>query len=127
MAWDRGYANFAEPPQREVPRIHLPRTPVNKLFLGSLSKRSMLCSRGSRYCYPGYNVRCPQSRGERRVDDVKRTPSFEEQAKAKRRKILDRLNSIDTGVSHYDMEQEEQRARGIDIARERERRPIIGT
>jgi hypothetical protein len=72
-------------------------------------------------------MRCPQSRGERRVDDVKRTPSFEEQAKAKRRKILDRLNSIDTGGSHYDMEQEEQRARGIDIARERERRPIIGT
>ena len=61
------------------------------------------------------------------MDDVKRTPSFEEQAKAKRRKILDRLNSMDTGGSHYDMEQEEQRARGIDIARERERRPIIGT
>ena len=50
------------------------------------------------------------------MDDVKRTPSFEEQAKAKRRKILDHLNSMDTGVSHYDMEQEEQRARGIDIA-----------
>ncbi len=61
------------------------------------------------------------------MNDKKRIPSSEEQAKAKRRKILDRLTSMDTGVSRYDMEQEEQRARGIDIARERERRFVIGT
>jgi hypothetical protein len=61
------------------------------------------------------------------VDDEKRTPSPEEQAKkAERRKILERLNTMDTGVSRYDMEQEEQRARGIDIAREKQRRPDPG-
>ena len=50
------------------------------------------------------------------MDDEKRTPSPEEQAKkAERRKILERLNTMDTGVSRYDMEQEEQRARGIDM------------
>ena len=63
------------------------------------------------------------------MDNKKRTPSREEQAKAKakRRKILDRLNSMDTGVGHYDREQEDRRVGEIDIARERERRPIIGT
>jgi hypothetical protein len=30
VAWDRGYANFAEPPQGEVRRMSLPRTRVNK-------------------------------------------------------------------------------------------------
>jgi hypothetical protein len=62
------------------------------------------------------------------VDDEKRTPSPEEQAKKaqRRRKILERLNTMDTGVSRYDMEQEEQRARGIDIAREKQRRPDPG-
>jgi hypothetical protein len=64
---------------------------------------------------------------ERRVDDEKRTPSREEQAKkAQRRKILDRLNSMDTGAHHHDREQEERRAREIDTARERERRPEPG-
>ena len=67
------------------------------------------------------------SRSERRVKDEKRIPSSKEQAKAKRRKILEHLNTMDAGVSRYDMEQEELRARGIDIARERERRPVIGT
>jgi hypothetical protein len=56
-----------------------------------------------------------------------RTPSHGEQAKkAERRKILDRLNSIDTGAHHHDREQEERRAGEIDIARERERRPEPG-
>jgi hypothetical protein len=74
-------------------------------------------------------VRYPQSRGERKVDNEKRTPSREEQAKGKlkRRKILDHLNSTDTGAHHHDREQEDRTAGGIDIARERERRPIIGT
>ena len=61
------------------------------------------------------------------MDDQKRTPSREEQAKAERRKILDRLNSLDTGVSRHDREQAERRARGIDIAREKERRPEPGS
>jgi hypothetical protein len=62
------------------------------------------------------------------VDDENRTPSPEEQAKkAERRKILERLNTMDTGVSRYDMEQEERRARGINVAREKERRPDPGT
>ena len=62
------------------------------------------------------------------MDNEKRTPSREEQAKkAQRRKILDRLNSMDTGVPHYDREQEDRTAGGVNIARERERRPIIGT
>jgi hypothetical protein len=63
------------------------------------------------------------------VDNEKRTPSREEQAKEelKRRKILDRLNSMNTGVPHYDREQQDRTAGGINIARERERRPIIGT
>jgi hypothetical protein len=57
------------------------------------------------------------------VDDVKRIPSREEQAKkAERRKILDRLNSMDTGASRYDREQEERRGREIDVARAKERR-----
>ena len=62
------------------------------------------------------------------MDDEQRTPAREEQAKeeAKRRKILDRLNSIDTGVSRYDREHEERRARGIDIASAKERRPEPG-
>jgi hypothetical protein len=47
--------------------------------------------------------------------------------RAQRRKILDRLNSMDTGAHHHDREQEDRTAGGIDIARERERRPIIGT
>ena len=58
--------------------------------------------------------------------DEQRTPSREGQAKAKRRKILDRLNSMDTGAIHHDREQEERRAREIDIARETERRPDPG-
>jgi hypothetical protein len=62
------------------------------------------------------------------VDDEKRTPSREEQAKkAERRKILDRLNSMDTGAHHNDGEQDYRRAGGIDIARERERRPEPGS
>ena len=62
------------------------------------------------------------------MDDENRTPSPEEQAKkAERRKILERLNTMDTGVSRYDMEQEERRARGINVAREKERRPDPGT
>ena len=62
------------------------------------------------------------------MDNEKRTPSREEQAKkAQRRKILDRLNSMNTGVPHYDREQQDRTAGGINIARERERRPIIGT
>ena len=62
------------------------------------------------------------------VDNRQRTPSREEQAKKDtRRKILDRLNSNDPGVSRYDREQEELRARGIDVAREKERRPDPGT
>jgi hypothetical protein len=61
------------------------------------------------------------------VDNEKRTPSREEQAKkAERRKILDRLNSMDTGAHHHDREHEGRRAGGIDIARERERRPEPG-
>ena len=59
--------------------------------------------------------------------DGQRTPSREEEAKARRRKILDRLNSIDTGVSRYDREQEDRRARGIETARAKERRPEPGT
>jgi hypothetical protein len=61
------------------------------------------------------------------MDDEQRTPSREEQAKVRRRKILDRLNSVDTGVSRYDREQEERRARGIDIVREKDRRPEPGS
>ena len=63
------------------------------------------------------------------MDDEKRTPSPEEQAKKAehRRKILERLNTMDTGVSRYDMEQEERRARGINVAREKQRRPDPGT
>jgi len=62
------------------------------------------------------------------VDNEKRTPSREEQAKkAQRRKVLDRLNSLDTGAHHNDREQEDRRASGIDIARERERRPEPGS
>jgi hypothetical protein len=61
------------------------------------------------------------------VGDEKRTLSREEQAKKdERRKVLDRLNSMDTGAHHHDKEQEELRARGIDIAREKERRPDAG-
>jgi hypothetical protein len=61
------------------------------------------------------------------VDNEKGTPSREEQAKkAERRKILDRLNSMDTGAHHHDREQEDRRAGRIDIARERERRPDAG-
>jgi hypothetical protein len=58
------------------------------------------------------------------VDDEKRTPSREEQVKkeAQRRKILDRLNSMDTGASRYEREQEERRGREIDVARAKERR-----
>ena len=62
------------------------------------------------------------------MDDEQRTPSGgEQQAKARRRKILDRLNSMDTGVSRDHREQEERRARGIDIAGAKERRPDPGT
>jgi hypothetical protein len=62
------------------------------------------------------------------VDNEKSTPSPEEQAKkAERRKILDRLNSMDTGVGRYEKEQEERRAREIDTARAKERRPEQGT
>ncbi len=61
------------------------------------------------------------------MDNEKRAPSREEQAKkAERRKILDRLNSMDTGAHHHDREQEDRRAGRIDIARERERRPEPG-
>ena len=60
------------------------------------------------------------------MDDEQRTPSREEHAKTRRRKILDRLNSIDSGVSRYDREHEERRARGIDIASAKERRPEPG-
>jgi hypothetical protein len=53
------------------------------------------------------------------VDNEKRTPSREEQAKkAERRKILDRLNSMDTGALHHDREHEGRRGREIDVARE---------
>ena len=62
------------------------------------------------------------------VDDEKGPPSREEQAKeAQRRKILDRLNSMDTGAHRHDREQEDRRAGEIDIARERERRPEPGS
>ncbi len=61
------------------------------------------------------------------MDNEKRTPSREEQAKkAERRKILDRLNSMDTGAHHHDREHEERRGREIDVARESERRPEPG-
>ncbi len=61
------------------------------------------------------------------MDNEKKTPPHEEQAKkAKRRKILDRLNSMDTEAHHHDREQEDRTAGGIDIARERERRPEPG-
>ena len=60
------------------------------------------------------------------VDEEQKTPSCEERAKAERRKILDRLNSVDTGSHHHDREQEESRVRGIDTAREKERRPEPG-
>ena len=60
------------------------------------------------------------------MDDGQRTPSREERAKAERWKILERLNSIDTGAHHHEREQEERRAYGTDIARERERRPEPG-
>jgi hypothetical protein len=61
------------------------------------------------------------------VDGRERAESrAEEASRAERRRILDRLNSIDTGVSRYEREQEERRARGIDIAREKERRPDPG-
>jgi hypothetical protein len=66
-------------------------------------------------------------REDPRMDDGRRPPSREERAKAERRRILDRLNSSDTGVSRHDREQEERRARGIDIAREKERRPEPGS
>jgi hypothetical protein len=36
------------------------------------------------------------------VDEERKTPSRGEQAKAERRKILDRLNSNDPGISRYD-------------------------
>lgn len=61
------------------------------------------------------------------MDEERKVPSHEERAKGKRRKILDRLNSMDTGVSRHDREQEERRARGIDIAREKERRSEPGS
>jgi hypothetical protein len=60
------------------------------------------------------------------VDDRASKPSRKAQAKAELRKILDRLNSIDTGASRHDMEQEERGARDIDMARKRERRPDPG-
>ena len=61
------------------------------------------------------------------MNDRQRTPSREEQAKkAERRKILDCLNSNDTGVTRYDREQEERSAREGDLARERERRSHPG-
>lgn len=47
--------------------------------------------------------------------------------KAERQKILDRLNANDTGAHHRDREQEERRAREIDAAREKERRPEPGS
>ena len=53
-------------------------------------------------------------------------PSPEEAKKAERRKLLDRLYSMDTGAHQRDREQEELRAQGIDIAREKERRPDAG-
>ena len=57
------------------------------------------------------------------MDKEQRTPSREEQAKkAARRKILDRLNSMDTGANHHNSEQEERRAHEIEIARAKERR-----
>ena len=57
------------------------------------------------------------------MDGGKSAPSREEQAKkAERRKILDRLNSMDTGASRYDREQEDRRAGEIDVARAKERR-----
>ncbi len=57
------------------------------------------------------------------MDDEKRTPSPEEQAKkAQRQKILDRLNSMDTGANHHNSEQEERRAYEVEIVRAKERR-----
>ena len=52
--------------------------------------------------------------------------SREERTKAERRKILDRLNTYDTGAHRHDREQEERRARDVDIAREKERRADPG-
>jgi hypothetical protein len=66
--------------------------------------------------------RCPQRRSELRVNDEKRIPSSEEQAKARRRKILERLNTMDTGANHHNSEQEQRRAHEIEIARAKERR-----
>ena len=61
------------------------------------------------------------------VDYRQSTPSREEQVKKdERRKILDRLNSIDTGVSWYDREPEERSARELALAREKERRSHPG-
>jgi hypothetical protein len=67
--------------------------------------------------------------GTERSHDVDKNPiasSREERAKAERRKILDRLNSHDTGAHRHDREQEERRAREVDIAREKERRADPG-
>ena len=66
------------------------------------------------------------------MDGDKSAPSREEQAKkAERRKILERLNSMDTGAHHHDREQEERRGREIDgeiaVARAKERRWGGGT
>ncbi len=62
------------------------------------------------------------------MDGDKSAPSREEQAKrAERRKVLDRLNSMDTGAYHHDREQEERRGREIDVARAKERRWGGGT
>jgi len=123
---ERG-AGITRPPFRvcQLPRIPVLRTWVNKLsrkflenYVGVIRdiviQATMLGDHKA-------------SRSERRVNDEKRIPSSKEQAKAKRRKILEHLNTMDAGVSRYDMEQEALRARGIDIARERERRPVIGT
>ncbi len=61
------------------------------------------------------------------MDEEQRAPSQEEQAKkAERRRILDRLNSMDTGAHYQDREQEERRLGETDIGRERERRPEPG-
>ena len=93
---------------REAPQPEVPRTPT--LYEGGrIGAFSDVAgeprSRGSRYCHTSYNARCPRSRGERKVDGDKSAPSREEQAKkAERRKILERLNSMDTGAHHHDRE-----------------------
>ncbi len=66
------------------------------------------------------------------MDGDKIAPSREEQAKkAERRKVLDRLNSMDTGAYHHDREHEERRGREndgeIEVARAKERRWGGGT